>query len=161
MPPRPGRNDRPSVKFCHMTDLRLHGRAVETVFDLLGDKEDDITYSLGWGLAHSDRLCRVLLHEVFGDDAEPTAIALQESISGAGRTDIELETARHHLILEAKRGWDLPRAGQLDTYAARFDDERDGRILVVSECSPDYPPVVALPVNVAGIPVRYLPCGGC
>jgi hypothetical protein len=37
---------------CHfspMTDLTLHGRRVKTVFELLGDAEDDITYSVGWG----------------------------------------------------------------------------------------------------------------
>ncbi len=34
-----------------MTELRLHSRVVHTVFDLLGGKEDDITYSVGWGLA--------------------------------------------------------------------------------------------------------------
>ena len=32
-----------------MADLTLHSQRVETVFDLLGDKEDDITYSVGWG----------------------------------------------------------------------------------------------------------------
>jgi len=34
-----------------MTDLTLYGRRVETVFELLGEAEDDITYSVGWGLA--------------------------------------------------------------------------------------------------------------
>jgi len=34
-----------------VTELRLHSRVVHTVFDLLGGKEDDITYSVGWGLA--------------------------------------------------------------------------------------------------------------
>jgi hypothetical protein len=39
-----------------MPPLTLHGWTVATVFDLLGDKENDATYSLGWGLANSDRL---------------------------------------------------------------------------------------------------------
>jgi len=30
-----------------MTDLTLYGRRVETVFELLGEAEDDITYSVG------------------------------------------------------------------------------------------------------------------
>jgi hypothetical protein len=29
-----------------MPDLLLHGRSVHTVFDLLGEKENDLTYSL-------------------------------------------------------------------------------------------------------------------
>jgi hypothetical protein len=42
-----------------MGDLTLYGRRIETVFDLLGDAEDDITYSVGWGPAirprHAER----------------------------------------------------------------------------------------------------------
>src|SRR5690242_12299171 len=122
-----------------MAELRLHGQPVGTVFDLLGNKEDDITYSVGWALAQSGALARALLREVFDDDDEVEEVRLQEAIPGAGRTDIEIETCRHHLILEAKRGWDLPRPGQLETYATRFaGDERAGSILVVSECAPHY-----------------------
>jgi hypothetical protein len=74
-----------------MADLRLHGRPVETVFDLLGDKEDDITYSLGWALAHSDGLCRALLREVFSGaprvivGSGATRFALVAAVSGGSR----------------------------------------------------------------------------
>ena len=37
-------------------DLKLHGRPIGTVFDLLGKKENDITYSVGWALAQSPGL---------------------------------------------------------------------------------------------------------
>ena len=47
-----------------MTDLLLRGREVKTVFDLLGDKENDITYSLGWAMGQSERLVRRLLSEI-------------------------------------------------------------------------------------------------
>ena len=53
-------------------ELTLYGRSVGTVFDLLGDKENDITYSLGWALAESERLSSALLEDVSGA-AEPTA----------------------------------------------------------------------------------------
>lgn len=33
-----------------MPDLTLYGHPVRTVFDLLGKKANDLTYSLGWGL---------------------------------------------------------------------------------------------------------------
>ena len=78
-----------------MPDLLLHSRPVHTVFDLLGDNEDDITYSLGWALANSGRLVTELLTEVFGgseDASETTALRLQETVGGAGRTDVEVET---------------------------------------------------------------------
>lgn len=89
-----------------MADLTLHGRRVETVFDLLGEKEDDITYSVGWGLAASDELAGALLREAFGeagDAGELTAVRLQEIDPETGRTDIEVET-------EFASSWSRPSA---------------------------------------------------
>ncbi len=69
-------------------DLKLHGRDINTVFDLLGKDEDDITYSVGWGLAQSEAFVRALLTEVFGDAEQGAivAIRLQETQQG-GRSD--------------------------------------------------------------------------
>jgi hypothetical protein len=144
-----------------MTELRLHNhRSVETVFDLLGDREDNITYSVGWALAQSESFARCLLTEAFGDQGQGdlTMIRLQETEQGTGRTDIEIETEHLHLVLEAKRGWILPLLPQIEQYAERLleHDERAGHILVVAECSADYPPVQSLPDSVFGIPVSYL-----
>ena len=44
--------------FTNLSDLSLHGRKLESIFELLGSAEDDITYSLGWVLAHSPNLLR-------------------------------------------------------------------------------------------------------
>lgn len=49
-------------------DLLLHSREVHTVFDLLGDKENDITYALGWALSRSEQLLSVLLDDVFDEE---------------------------------------------------------------------------------------------
>lgn len=142
-----------------MAELTLHSRPIQTVFDLLGDKEDDITYSLGWGLAQSEAFARALLSEAFGDaeQGEIAAIRLQETSSGTGRTDVEIETEHLHLVLEAKRGWNLPLPSQLQQYAERLNerDDRHGRIVVVAECAPYYPPVLALPNPIDGVPVFY------
>jgi hypothetical protein len=145
-----------------MTELLLHSRPVKTVFDLLGDKEDDITYSFGWALAQSDRLVRALLSRAFKvdetDTGDLTALLLQETVPGAGRTDVEVQTDGLHLIVEAKRGWALPTIEQLAQYTGRFDAARVPRLLVVSECSTEYA-TPRLPVEVAGVPVSYLPWG--
>ncbi|HYB25860.1 MAG TPA: hypothetical protein VEF89_04540 [Solirubrobacteraceae bacterium] len=135
---------------------------MRTVFDLLGTSEDDITHAVGWGLAKSERFCRALMAEAFGDDAdisELTAVRLQQSDSEAGRTDIEVESQLRTLTVEAKRGWNLPGTPQLRKYAQRLneDDERSGHILVVSECRPDYPPVRAVPNDIDGVPITYMP----
>lgn len=122
-----------------MAELTLHGRAVSTVFDLLGAREDDITYSLGWGLSRSDALARAILEEAFGAASQGPLIAirLQESEAGTGRTDIEIETEREHLVIEAKRGWTLPLPSQLAKYEERLiaRDERARHIAVVAECA--------------------------
>lgn len=140
-----------------MAELLLHGKSVATVFDLLGEKEDDITYALGWALAQSSALVDALLARAYGDEIEAVdlvALRLQETIAGAGRTDVEVETKRLHLILEAKRGWWLPDEEQLRRYAGRFEDERAPMLLVVAECSSDYARP-RLPDAVDGVPVRY------
>jgi hypothetical protein len=140
-----------------MSDLLLHGRPVGTVFDLLGDKEDDITYSLGWALAQSDALVSALLTRSYGQGVqhgELVALRLQETVPGAGRTDVEVETKRLHLILEAKRGWWLPTEAQLRRYAGRFEAGHAPLLLVVAECSPDYARP-RLPAEVEGVHVQY------
>jgi hypothetical protein len=144
-----------------VAELTLHSRPVRTVFDLLGSKEDDITYSVGWGLAQSEAFTHAVLGETFGDAKQggATAIRLQESSPGTGRTDIEIETERLHLVLEAKRGWNLPTVAQLQQYADRLNerDDRDRRIAVVAECAHYYPPVKALPRSLDGIAISYVP----
>jgi hypothetical protein len=144
-----------------MADLTLYGRRIETLFDLLGDAEDDITYSVGWGLSQSEDLTRALLREIFGatEQGEVTAVRLQESEPGTGRTDIEIETEFLRLVIEAKRGWQLPHRDQLQLYASRLNshDSRHKRIAVVAEAAPHFPPVAALPPSLDGVPVTYLP----
>lgn len=138
--------------------LTLYGRPVGTVFDLLGDKENDITYSLGWALAESERLSSALLGDVVSSGgAELTAdsVRLQEGISGAGFTDIEVLAGdgEVHIVIEAKRGYDLPQQTQLEKYATRTQPPPTA-LVVCAEASADF---VAgkLPPTVAGVPVLY------
>jgi hypothetical protein len=141
-------------------DLKLGTRTIHTVFDLLGHKEDDITYSVGWGLAQSHTLAYALLAEVFdGELGTLSALQLQKADRETGRTDIEIETDRVHLIVEAKRGWTVPGIEQLTKYARRLQDvdERRAHIAVVAEAAPHFPPVTALPPTVEGVPVSYIP----
>jgi hypothetical protein len=139
-----------------MADLTLHGRPVRTVFDLLGKKENDLTYSLGWGFTQSETLLRQLLGEVFaGNDVGTVqALRLQEFLAGGGFTDIEIETDRLALVLEAKVGWSLPGQKQLEQYAPRIAQAEIGKILVISECTPEFAEP-RLPTAVAGVPVVY------
>src|SRR5262245_21617559 len=106
-----------------MVELDLHGRPVNTVFDLLGRDENDMTYALGWGLTHGSRLLRSFVDRVAPDAPldPPVVIRLQEhDRADGGFTDIELMSTDLHVIVEAKRGWAPPGESQLRRYEARF-----------------------------------------
>jgi hypothetical protein len=121
--------------------LFLHGRQVSTVFELLGHKENDITFSLGWVLSQSPALRQRALRGLFpgADHGEFVSVRLQEWGKQPGYTDIEIETQRTHAIIEAKCGWVLPTKDQLAKYASRLAREpRDCALLVISECSGEY-----------------------
>ena len=104
-------------------ELVLHHRPIATVFDLLGRDENDMTASLGWGLAHNAALLRRFLERIAPDVvlAEPPAVELQKhGRADGGFTDIELMARELHVIVEAKRGWDPPSEAQLRRYEDRF-----------------------------------------
>jgi hypothetical protein len=104
-------------------ELVLHHRTIATVFDLLGRDENDMTASLGWGLAHNAALLRRFLERIAPDVvlAEPPAVELQKhGRADGGFTDIELMARELHVIVEAKRGWDPPSEAQLRRYEDRF-----------------------------------------
>ncbi len=106
-----------------MPDLILHGRPVETFFDLLGRSENDMTAALGLGLTRSAPLLRALVDRLaLGASLdEPVLVELQEHGElDRGFTDIEVLSRDLHVIVEAKRGWDPPSEAQLRRYEARF-----------------------------------------
>lgn len=138
-------------------DLTLYGREVATVFDLLGDKENDITYAIGWALANSQRFSGALLKDVLPRRAiePPESIRLQEGVSGAGFTDIEIQgrKGKLHVVIEAKRGYQLPSHEQLSKYASRTIPPPT-LLVALAEAPPEF---VAgkLPKKVDGVRVLY------
>jgi len=106
-----------------MPELVVHDRLIATVFDLLGRDENDMTASLGWGLAHNAALLGRFLVRVAPNVllAEPPTVELQKhDRSDGGFTDIELTAREVHVIVEAKRGWEPPFEAQLTRYEKRF-----------------------------------------
>lgn len=138
-------------------DLTLHGRPVGTVFDLLGNKENDITYSVGWAMAQCDALTTAFIEEILPGVVDPSVdlIQLQEGIPGSGFTDIEIRAGegKVHLVIEAKRGYSLPGLEQLTKYATRTDP-RPTTLVVMAEASGDFV-TGKLPDVVEGVPVHY------
>jgi hypothetical protein len=123
------------------------GREVESIFELFGFKEDDISQAIAWSLKQSPKLLTLLMNHLgFSGNLRGVVIHFQrhESIGDeAGRTDIEIESpGRFHIILEAKRGWPLPGLAQLTKYANRESFGQKSapfrRLVSVSECSAEY-----------------------
>lgn len=111
--------------------LSVHGRPLETVFELLGRDENAMTFALGWCLAQAPALLDEVASEL-GDTAEPRpsvsspAICLQERRGSTGIIDIEIHApGRLAWIVEAKRGFDVPSPGQMEKYALRLGGVED------------------------------------
>lgn len=144
-----------------MADLFLHKRPVRSVFSLLGEDENDITYSLGWALSRSPTLLRAFLNKIVGGrhhyDHEHFVISLQQFYKRSGITDIEIRGEDAHLIIEAKRGLEPPSERQLRRYVACFRSTaaRKKFLVGMAECSKQYA-VRHLPRKVGNIPVRYM-----
>lgn len=97
------------------------GREVPTVFDLLGNRENDMTFSLGWGLANSEHFLAALLRDLTGrpwNGVGRSVVKLQTGRAEHGITDVEIDLDSIAIIFEAKRGAELPGAAQLKKYAA-------------------------------------------
>lgn len=140
------------------TPLLLHNREVRTVFDLVGERENDITFSIGWALSCSRGFRQRLLNVLFGSgsDGGSYEIRLQDHGKDGGYTDIEFRTADAHLIIEAKRGWTLPSKRQLLKYSRRLRSRLDRALLVMSSCTATYAKSVGALTSVNGVPVRYM-----
>ena len=137
--------------------LTRYLRDVDAVFDLLGDDENDLTAAFGFVLARSHRLRRGVLEALSLPHHEPTIVRL-ETPDRLGRTDLEVENDRSLLIIEAKKGWNLPHKEQLERYAERLVASRKDSTLLVtlSDCSQAYADLM-LPATDLGVPVRHLP----
>ncbi len=110
-----------------MAELQLSGRKVSTVFNLLGSSENDMTYSLGWCLANVPEFLKEL-GKLLGSAnlSQDALIKLQEYDRKTGITDIEIYSpGRAAWVIEAKRGFTVPKEGQLSKYAARLNNHKD------------------------------------
>lgn len=128
-----------------MPDLILRNREIRTVFQLLGEQENDITFSVAWALARSSGFTERLVTNILGihASADETTIRIQVNEKDAGITDIEIESpGQFFIIIEAKKGWTSPTLAQLAKYVRRrsfLTDKHIKRAIVpLSECGTDF-----------------------
>jgi len=135
-------------------ELFLHGRPISSVFELLGCRENDITFSVGWAFSRCPEFRRRFVEHVLPGIATPETdvVRLQEHGRG-GITDIEIIGQNVHVIIEAKSGFKLPGSEQLTRYAERLNHQpRKHKVSVsLSEASKGFAATL-LPNVVEGIP---------
>lgn len=145
-----------------MSEIFIYNKKITSIFQLLGEKENDISFSVGWALSNAHKFFGYFLKETIGwqgkylpDDIK---IRLQKHERGGGFTDFEIEYPGYfHLIIEAKRGWNFPTKEQLEKYANRDSFKQVNvkikKILVLSESSHEYTNAHFHIKNVHGIDV--------
>lgn len=128
-----------------MSDLLYGGETIRNLFELFGDGENDLTGCLGWVLSRCPGFLRALVRSIteINIDSREAIIRLQSYEKDRGITDIEIELpGKYFIIIEAKKGWNLPGRRQLTKYARRhsFISSRapHKKIIVLSECSREY-----------------------
>jgi hypothetical protein len=141
--------------------LLRYGRPVGTVFDLLGSKEDDMTYSLGYVASRSPSFLAALLarstgHKVRG--VGEAVISLQTIAKDeGGRTDVEVRIPGELMVIfEAKRGPWLPSTEQLRRYVPILRGAEPTTQLVAVTNASDAHARSDLPTEVDGVPVRHV-----
>lgn len=135
-------------------ELLLRGRPVHSVFELLGDKENDITSSIGWAFARCPVFLGRFVTQVTGvAPTAPIRAVLLQQYGDGGITDIEIYGTTFRVLIEAKRGFEVPGLPQLSKYAARLStcDEPSRFIVTLSEASTAFARQ-RLPASVLGIP---------
>lgn len=106
----------------NMIDLYVYGKKSDSIFDMLGTHENDISYAIGLGFSKAPYFLRLYLEEVGLKltNLDKVKIKLQEYEANKGFTDFEIEQEGEFIvIIEAKKGWNYPRKKQLDQYSSR------------------------------------------
>lgn len=145
-----------------MATLESYGKEVHSVFQLLGEKENDITLSMSWALAKCHEFSKLVVQHICGlvPDAKNIIVMNQKYDSDTGITDIEItDHENFHLIFEAKRGWCLPKSEQLVKYSIRLANSPATikQIVTLSECTQQYAKA-NLPFSITpnGISIKHL-----
>lgn len=146
-----------------MSELVAYGAEVSSIFQLIGNLENDITKSIAWALARCPEFLKLVIKEVMSIDINPENVRIkyQEFEKDKGITDLEItDDSSFYIIIEAKRGWILPGAEQLKLYSKRRNivesPAPNKAIISMSECSEEYANAYLPFKDINEIPVMHL-----
>ena len=107
-----------------LAELYIHKKNVGTVFDLLGELENDITKSIAWAFVKCPALLSMVLKNLLGIDTDTQNISILYQVyeKEKGITDLEItDNESFYIVIEAKRGWILPdKTNPVITYSANI-----------------------------------------
>lgn len=139
-----------------ISNLFIHEDEVKSLFSILGNKENDMSYALGYVLSKSSKLLREFIKKLHNNIIFTNAvIKLQESGEDAGYTDFEITLDNEYFfVIEAKKGWKLPSTNQLKRYLKRFRHFKGKKraFVLISDCEKDYV-CHSFPNRLYGIPI--------
>ena len=125
--------------------LISYGEQTDTIFKLFGTDENAITKSLSWALMKCPKFAEKFVESVFGKikTANNYVVYYQHFSCENGITDIEItDNENYHIIIEAKKGWNLPQKEQLEKYSEKKDFRNENtqhkKIVSLSECGTEY-----------------------
>lgn len=90
-----------------MSRLVAYGTEVNSIFQLIGNLENDITKSIAWSLTRCPAFLKLVINEVMPIDINPQNVRIkyQEFEKNKGITDLEItDDSLFYIIIEAKRG---------------------------------------------------------
>lgn len=147
-----------------MPSFKLHGREINSIFQLMGYKENDISHSTAWVLSKCEAMLKIIIMDICGSDNfnyDDVEVCVQEFDKGSGITDIEIKDDKEFfIIIEAKRGWVLPSKNQLLMYSTRESFvksvAKNKVIVTLSECSRDYADHHLEIKDANGTPIKHI-----
>lgn len=146
-----------------MSELIAYGNRVNSIFQLIGKSEDDITKSIAWAFCNCPIFLKNILQNLLNINVSPdkVIISFQVDEKEKGRTDLELtDNELFHIIIEAKRGWILPQSAQLTMYSKRISfvssTAKNKAIVSMSDCSDVYANTYLPFHQINGVPVKHL-----
>ena len=146
-----------------MGRLIAYGKEVESVFQLMGTLENDITKSIAWAFSQCPLFTKILFDRLLNIDCNPDLFLIRYQLSekDKGITDLEITDGElFYVIIEAKRGWVLPTKEQLSKYSIRTKINNGSianrAIITLSECSEEYADTYQEIKEINGLVVKHI-----
>lgn len=147
-----------------MAELYIFNNKIDSIFQLLGQKENDISFSVGYAFSNCRHFLLKFLQYININapiDPNKIKIRLQTHEKNKGFTDFEIiQENEFHIVIEAKRGWNFPSIHQLEKYATRpsfaISAAKDKRIIVFNESIPSFTKTHFGITSISSIPVDVI-----